>query len=578
MKATIKQYLKPLILLKELKERKIIQNLFYYLIGAVGFLASVYGIFEVGKIRILSLIFCITGVPIAIISSYFHGKSGKHPIPAIEVILISICIFTGGGFVAKTLVAPTPLAILIRMMPSQESWFRENILKQFERKNNCKVAIKRFNKDYELCEILRSEGKRKKPNNVSLVKTPLLLTLLLCKEGLVNSYGDTLSNLDFSRSEIESWLRKIEAEYNPVALKMSRFCSITGEKLYFLPRKLETRLMIYRKSKVVDAVQNWHKFYLPIDDILREENGYGLPRDYNLEPDVNKWDFYDLLVVGYYWAHTEYYGKRTARIAHRSRNYSGTVLGLIDRALQLGAFREDIFDMYRFSDAIIDMLHWEAIFRKYNLYCKGMWGGDGWSGSNIYEGMKNETVYLAWMHQLDCLLICGSAHLGIKGYLTPKEDLGISIMPQGVSFKLTKDGLPKRTGSREAHTSGWFWAIPKNAPEPELAYKLAMYITSSESHLEECKNFCLIPIRKHVGDALRADLKADWQTEVYAKSLEQLEINGDHLVPRFKTLADYQEFLDRYYGAFEQIVIKKRYSRAGSEGRVDRNFIRENIR
>jgi len=39
----------------------------------------------------------------------------------------------------------------------------------------------------------------------------------------------------------------------------------------------------------------------------------------------------------------------------------------------------------------------------------------------------------------------------------------------------------------------------------------------------------------------------------YAKSLE----HRDYLVPRFKKLADYQEFLDHYYDAFEQIVIKK---------------------
>ena len=179
------------------------------------------------------------------------------------------------------------------------------------------------------------------------------------------------------------------------------------------------------------------------------------------------------------------------------------------------------------------------------------------------------------MHQLDCMLIYGAEHLGIKGFLTEKEDLGVSIMPQGVSFELKKDGLPKRTGSRKAHTSGWFWGIPKNSPQPELAYKLAMLITSYKYHLEESRNFYLIPIRKSVRDTLKADLNAGWQAEVYTKSFEQFKINGDHLVPRFKTLADYKDFLHNYYAAFEQIVIKKRYSLAGSEGRVDRNFIKQ---
>jgi hypothetical protein len=224
------------------------------------------------------------------------------------------------------------------------------------------------------------------------------------------------------------------------------------------------------------------------------------------------------------------------------------------------------------------MLHWEAVFRKYDLYCKGMWKGAGWSGFNIYEGIKKENVYLACMHQLDCLLICGSQDLGIQGYLNDRDDLGISTMPRGVSFELTEDGLPKRKGTTKAHTFAWYWAIPKNAPEPELAYQLAQFITSHDAHLKECRKFCLLPIRKHVGDTLDADLKADWQAQVRVASLKQLAMNGDCLLPRFKTLNEYEEFLARYYDAFEQIVIKQRYSLLGTEGKVDRDFIRENIR
>jgi ABC-type glycerol-3-phosphate transport system substrate-binding protein len=159
-----------------------------------------------------------------------------------------------------------------------------------------------------------------------------------------------------------------------------------------------------------------------------------------------------------------------------------------------------------------------------------------------------------------------------------KEDLGISIMPQGVSFELTNNGRPKRIGTREAHTFGWFWGISKGSPEPELAYKLAMFITSYESHLEESKNFFLVPVRKSVRKALKAGLKAGWQTELYDKSMEQFKINGNHLVPRFKTLAGYHEFLDRYYDAFEKIVIKKGYDQGGQGDKVDRIFIRENLR
>ena len=73
--------------------------------------------------------------------------------------------------------------------------------------------------------------------------------------------------LEFSKFEIDNWLKKIEEKYNPVALKMSQFSSITGKKLYFLPRKLETRCMIFRKSRVAQAVKEWYKFRTKIVDL-----------------------------------------------------------------------------------------------------------------------------------------------------------------------------------------------------------------------------------------------------------------------------------------------------------------------
>lgn len=578
MKVSIKKPRKPNILLNELKERRMVQILFCYAIGAFGFLASVYEITSDDRIRKAALIICITGAPIVAIASWFHGKGGKNPITKMEFLLITLCTLIGGGLTVKTLVMPTPITILIRMMDPQESWFKENILKEFEKKHHCKVIIKRFWNEQDVIRILKREREVREKSNVSLVKTPLHLTLLLYKDKFIKPYDDILRDIKFSKPEIQSWLQKVKDDYDPVALEMCSFNTITGKKLFFLPRKLETRLIIYRKSKVADAVKNWKRFRKELDEILEKENDYGLPKDYQLESDANKWDYYDLLVLGYYWANTQYHGEKTARIAHRSKNYGGTVLGIIDRALQLGACDEDIYDMYSFSEGIVDVLHWEAIFRKYNLYCKGMWEGDGLSGSGIYEGIAENGVFLAWMHQLDSLLIFGSEELGIKSHIKDRKDLGIAIMPKGVSFALTKDGLPKRTGSRKAHTFGWFWGIPNNAPGPELALRLAEFITSHEVHLSECRNFFLIPLKKSVRNALNAVLNTDWKAKVYRKSIEQFEINGDRMVPRFKTLADYEEFLHDYYDAFEETVIKRRYSLKGANGRVDRDFIKEHLK
>ena len=570
-------------MLRELGNRRLIEILFFYAVGAFGFLASVRQITSNDRISTAALIICITGVPIVAIASWFHGKTRKAPIPVIEIILISICVLVGGGLAVRTSLKPTPLTILIRMMHPQKNWFRDNILKEFEKKNRTKVIIKEFENEADVIRILQAEKDVRKKNNVSLVKTPLDLTLLLYKDRFLRPFDDVLRDLGLTQSEIKSWLQKVKDDYDPVSLEMCFFNTITGKKLFFLPRKLETRLIIYRKSKVGDAVENWRRFRKELDEILKKENGYGLPKNYELEPDVNKWDYYDLFVLGHYWANTEYHGRKTARIAHRSKNYGGTVIGIIDRALQLGAHDEDIYDMYRFSEAVVDVFHWEAIFRKYNLYFEGMWEGDGLAGSGIHEAIAKNRVFLAWMHQLDALFISGAQDSGMQPRLKDVKDLGIALMPQGVSFELGKDGLPKRMGSRKAHTFGWFWGIPNTSPEPEIALKLAEFITSHENHLKECKNFFLIPVRKSVRDAMNPVLNTDWKAEVYRKSIEQFEINGNHLVPRFKTMVDFQKFLDHYYNAFQQIAIKRRYAPPEcedkqSEDKVDRNLIRENMR
>jgi ABC-type glycerol-3-phosphate transport system substrate-binding protein len=151
-------------------------------------------------------------------------------------------------------------------------------------------------------------------------------------------------------------------------------------------------------------------------------------------------------------------------------------------------------------------------------------------------------------------------------------------MPQGVSFELKKDGQPKRIGTRKAHTFGWFWGIPKNAPEPDLAYRLAKFMTNHESQFRESKEFGIFPTRPKVVEDLKRDQLPEWQMEIFTKSIEQLHLNEDNFVPKFSTLANYKEFCRYYYENFEEIVKKMKYSQAGPGGRVDRNFIRENIR
>ena len=68
------------ILFKELKHRGTIRNLFYYSLGAIGFLEATFGVilfffpsnalWTIHKIGLSALILCITGIPIVLITTW----------------------------------------------------------------------------------------------------------------------------------------------------------------------------------------------------------------------------------------------------------------------------------------------------------------------------------------------------------------------------------------------------------------------------------------------------------------------------------------------------------------------------
>jgi len=59
---------------------------------------------------------------------------------------------------------------------------------------------------------------------------------------------------------------------------LMQLTTIDGQ-LYYYPRKFETRILVYLKSKVKDAVFSWGIMREEIDSVLKLHNGYGLPAD-----------------------------------------------------------------------------------------------------------------------------------------------------------------------------------------------------------------------------------------------------------------------------------------------------------
>ena len=502
---------------------------------------------EIKMKRVLTSILILT-----VVTSLALVVTGCPPKPAEEVI-------EEPTTTEEEVAPPVPeeeeeFTLVIRMMDSQDKWFKENIIPQFEEEYDVTIKVISFDKMWDIETMLKME--RDSGNfTIGLVKTPLEMTRVLTAPE-----RDFLQPFDDIMEADE--LTNLKEEYDSLAIKMG---TIEG-KLYYLPRKLETRMMIYLKPKVEEAVANWQNFEAEIVASLKEVNEYGLPAGYTLEADPNEWDYYDIFVVSYYWANTPYFGIEMPRMAHRGKRYGGTVQGLVDRAYNMDATQDDILKMN--SDPVVDMFEWEAVYRKYNLYNEGMWV-DPWSGGGIWNAMKDGKVFLAMMHQIDCFFIHGGTHPTMEGYLVDPDDLGEAVMPLGVSVGLDADGKPVRVGSKKASSGGWWWSIPKTAPYPELSVELAKWITNYDNHLAECKTFGMMPVRKDILDNLGEAFPEGWMGEVFATSISQLELNGENTVP---LIAEYSNVGINYLDAWYDIVVDENY---GEAEKVDRDYIKK---
>lgn len=417
--------------------------------------------------------------------------------------------------------ASQEMTVLIRMMPAQERFFREEIVAVFEKANGCRINVATFNNEWDIQKLLDLEKSKKNPD-IGLVKTPFEMTRVL----VYNGYMKPLTAI----ADSEQVLMDL-AEYHQLATGLG----IVDNTPYYIPRKLETRILFYRKSMVADAVGKFSAHRAQLQKLLKKENGYGLPKDYALEQDPAQWDFYDLFVLGYVWSQESYNGVKMPRIAHRGERYEGTALDIVDRALQLGASHKDVL---LFGDTMAAAYQWENIFVRNGLYNPGMWQ-DPWRGSGLYNGIKDGKVFLTWVQQIDCFNIHGWADdAAMQTYLPDVNDMGLAMIPRAVSFDLKGDGTPVIEGSRSISTGGWWWGVPKTAPNAKLAYAFARFITNHENQAKECARFGMIPVRKDILNNVPQVFNEGWVGEIFQTSIDQIKSNELTTVPLVKQYAE----------------------------------------
>lgn len=432
-------------------------------------------------------------------------------------------------FILASCGAPRQGTVMIRMTVDQEKYFREVLIPPFEKKNRCKITVDTFADAATIDASLRG-----RPGRVILLKTPFEQTQRLYHGGLMMPVDTAAGPKKTAEIRDKYFLLQL-ATYDG--------------KLYYFPRKFETRITVYLKSRVQQAVSGWGDQRDAIDSLLKAYNGYGLPSGYLLEPDPNEWDFYDVFTAGYFWAHQDS-GKFTPRVAHRGKRYSGTSQRLVDRIFELGGSQADVLSMD--GAAVAEAFAWEALYAREGIYNPKMWEQE-WSGADVWKGFKNGEVYFAFMTQLDCFTIHGNYTPEQPGYVDNPEDLGFAVMPKGVSIGMSDMGKVLREGDHAVSTGGWWWGIPKDAPHPDLSIKLAEWILKNENQVSESTLFGMIPVRKDILGDLGLLFGRNWISDIYNVSLKQLVYNRFNTVP---AVAGYSKLEQVYLDAWFDMVAK----------------------
>jgi hypothetical protein len=424
--------------------------------------------------------------------------------------------------------------VLIQMIKQQENYFISEVVPEFEQKYKVKIQVIHMD---NVDSIENELDKYKK--QVVLVKIPFSKSWALVKANRIKDLNSFLTQAD---------LQDLGNTFLLTTLGQN------GGRQYLIPRKFETRVMVYRKSKVADAVATWRTFKDSLDAVLKLVNGRGLPATYTLEENPNDWDYYDVFVAGWVWAHTPYDGKTMARVANRGKRYSGTGLTVVDRVFQCNGDSTNVLRME--GDPVVDAYMWESLYAACGVYNKRMWEEE-WSGTDIWKGYGTGDVFLSFMTQLDCFFIHGTGRDSLQGYLTDPDDMGVATMPTGCSVELDNGGAALRPGRKSITTGGWWWGIPMDSPDLAVSYALARHITGTKNQIQECSRFGMIPVRKDILGDMSMMFGGGWITQVYEASFNQLTLNKSTVIP---ANAAFDKINGVYIDAWYDIVVGKNWS------------------
>jgi hypothetical protein len=426
--------------------------------------------------------------------------------------------------------------IMVNMIKQQEKYFTDEVLPEFDRENRTVTQVKHYDDVSELEKLLDKDR-----GLVSLVTIPSEKTWSLFS-------GNALLPIDSIMPNRETG--------NIGNIFVSTDLGKFNGRQYLIPRRFETRIMVYSKSRVAEALSMWRNVRDSVSADLKAVNGYGLPATYILENDPDKWNFFDIYTLGWIWSHEPYKGVMHGRIAYTNRLYPDIFQSIIDRILLCGGDSTNIMTMK--GQSVTDAFLWESVFAL-SCYDADMWK-EGWISQQVLNGFGSGDVFLSFMTQMDCFFLHGTGQDGLGGYMKNPDDMGIAQMPQGCSIQLDENGNVLRYGSRSVYTRSWWWGIPESAPDPVRSYRLARYLTDTKIQINDCSRVGMIPARKDLLGDIQLLFGDNWITALYRTSFRQLVNNGPTVLP---VCRNFNELVKLYRDAWYDIVVERNWSENG---------------
>ncbi len=422
------------------------------------------------------------------------------------------------------------LRILMHMPESQRAQFEQGVLRPFEKKADCRVEVKTYASVESLVDSLRHLPDSLQPD---LIELPHEMALPLAQAG---------------------WVKRMEGRLDALqtqSLKTDFFFHDLGRienSQWFWPHHLEAPLMLYLKSRVMQASRFWDLQQEEISRDLKKLGVAEISRDYTLEADAQLWDQLDLFVAASFWKQQELHGRRRARVSLGRGSPHDITLNLMNKALQLGATSADLLDLK--SDKVVAALRWQEAFCREELLRPGSYRGE--TLDSLAIALQSGEVYAAEVTPREAFLVHGNGTSQLPGYLSKPEDMGIAPLPMA-RWPNDVASVSAKEGGRGAATRLWLWGFGKGRGDPAKAAALLDHLSSTHSLVFEASHFGLIPARREVLSELSLIFGGGWAGEIFNASAQQLIENGQARPPQ---LESFSEIARLWYQAGQDICRK----------------------